>query len=105
MFRPQPEDWKFVTDPHWRSLYVAPQVVLDSIGVESTVSQQKVCEVLLEYIGEMICDKIAYRLRLELLPFLGDRELKVELHIGKYIEVSFDDDNGRRSSARLNGGY
>ncbi len=97
-------DWQYVTDPHWRSSYEAPRWVFDIIDKESTVSTQKMVEVLSEFTGELMSNDIAYSIRSKLLPFFGDRclEVKLDIHVGRpTILIEFEDDDGIRRYIRL----
>ncbi|MFA5403678.1 MAG: hypothetical protein WC358_01970 [Ignavibacteria bacterium] len=97
-------DWRYVTDPYWRSSYKAPSWIYDIVGKDSTASMQKVVEILDDFYGELMSDGICYAIKLKLLPFLGDRCLTVDLQVnnsGIEVIVAFDDDDGLRKTVRL----
>lgn len=99
-----PADWQYVTDPHWRSSYEAPRWVFDIADKDSTVSTQKMVELLSEFVGEIMSNDIAYAITAKLLPFFGDRclSVKLDIHVGKpTVLIEFDDDDGIRRYMRL----
>lgn len=102
MFKAKVEDWKYVTDPHWRSSYVAPTEAYLVLGESATASQCKVWETLQRFIGELLDDRSTLGVRIALLPYLGDRCLDVVRDFDRSITITFDDDDGIRRFMRLN---
>ena len=105
MFRvSEPADWQYVTDPHWRSSYEAPRWVFDIVDKESTVTTQKIVEIIEKFYGEFIDEGTCIAIKHQLLPFVGDRDLSVKPYMSfndRYILIEFDDDDGFRKSVRL----
>lgn len=99
------EDWQYVVDPYWRVNYTPPKEIMALLGGDSaTLTMCKVCEIIESYVGELLEDSTIYRIKQDLLRFVGDRDLRVSKEIidnSMRLVVMFNDDDEVRRILRL----